>query len=73
MRNSHCRTWIVTRKLKNVENEKQTLQEVKYVEKHWKTSKMGNAHCRTSKMDIKLENERNQKLTEQDLEYGEKH
>ena len=28
-RNIHCRTWNMTRKLKNMENEKHTLQELK--------------------------------------------
>ena len=39
MRNTHCRTWIVARKLKNVENETQALYDLKYSEK---TDKEGN-------------------------------
>ena len=30
MRNSHCKTWNMARKPKITENEKNTLQEVKY-------------------------------------------
>ena len=34
MRNAHCRTWNIARKLKNTENEKYTLKDVKYVEEN---------------------------------------
>ena len=34
MRNAHCRTWNMARKLKNVENEKHTLWDMKYGEEH---------------------------------------
>ena len=34
MRNAHGRTWSMARKLKNIENEKYTLQDIKYDEKH---------------------------------------
>ena len=34
MRNVHCRTWNKARKLKNVKNEKGTLEEMEYGEKH---------------------------------------
>ena len=34
MRNAHCRTWNMARKLKNVENEKYKMQELEYNEKH---------------------------------------
>ena len=33
MRNTHCRTWIMGRKLKKVENETQTLYDLEYGEK----------------------------------------
>jgi hypothetical protein len=33
MRNTHFRNWIVARKLKNVENETQTLYELEYGKK----------------------------------------
>ena len=36
MRNAHCRTWNMARKLKITENEKYTLKAVKYVEKKLK-------------------------------------
>jgi hypothetical protein len=34
MRIKHCRTWIVARKLKNVENDTNTLYDLKYGKKH---------------------------------------
>ena len=34
MRNIHCRTWILARKLKKVENETLTLYDLEYGEKH---------------------------------------
>ena len=34
MRNAHCRTWNMARKLKNVEYRKQTLYDLEYGEKH---------------------------------------
>ena len=40
MRNAHCRTWNMARKLKIKENEKYTLQEVKYGEENWKGGKL---------------------------------
>ena len=33
-RNAHCRTWNMVRKLKIMENEKNTLQGMEYGEKH---------------------------------------
>ena len=47
MRNAHCRTWNMVRKLKNMENETQTLFDLEYSEKNSKTWKKRNAHCRT--------------------------
>ena len=58
------------KKLKNVKNEKHTLQDLEYGEKT-KTWTTRNGHCRT--VATKLTNEENEKLTWQDLEYGEKH
>ena len=43
-------------KLKNVENETQTLQYLEYDKKHCKSQKMRNAHCRTWNMVKKTEN-----------------
>ena len=34
MTNAHCKTWNMARKLKNLENEKGTLQDLEYGEKH---------------------------------------
>ena len=34
MRNAHCRLWNMARKLKNVENEKRTMQDMEHGEKH---------------------------------------
>ena len=39
MRHKHCMTWNMARKLKNVENETQTLFDLEYGEKHSKTWK----------------------------------
>ena len=36
IRNEHCGTWIMVKKLKNVENDTQTLYEQEYGEKNWK-------------------------------------
>ena len=36
MRNAHCRTWDIVRKLKITENEKYTLQDVKYGQENCK-------------------------------------
>ena len=49
---AHCRTWNMARKLKNVENETQTLFDLVHEEKHWKRCKMRNVHCRTWNMAI---------------------
>ena len=61
MRNAQCRTWKLTRKLKNVENETQTLYDLEYSEKHSKTWEIRNVHCWTRNMarnNKKLENEK---------------
>ena len=44
MRNTHSRTWIMARKLKNVENETQTLFDLVCDKKQGKTWQMKNAH-----------------------------
>ena len=36
MRNTNCRTWIMARKMKNIENETQTLYNLEHGEKHSK-------------------------------------
>ena len=47
MRDAHCRTWNMVRKLTNKENEKLTWQDLVYSNKHRKTWKMRNVHFRT--------------------------
>ena len=64
-------TWLET--LRNVENEKCTLQDQGYGEKHSKTWKMRNAHCRTWSMEGKVKIMENENNKLQDVEYGEKH
>jgi hypothetical protein len=61
MRNTHCRTWIMERKLKNVENEIKTLYELEYGEKHWKWRKremhtVGPGICRENWKSWKMRN-----------------
>ena len=56
MKNVHFRTWNMARKLKKVKNEKGTLEEMEYGEKHLKTWKMRNAHYRTCNMARKPKN-----------------
>ena len=50
MRNEHCMTWNMARKLKNVENDTQTLYEQEYGKKNRKTWKMRKAQCKTWNM-----------------------
>jgi hypothetical protein len=54
MKIAHSGTWSKERKLKNMENEKHTLSDLGYGEKHSKTQKMRNAHCGTWSMATKL-------------------
>ena len=51
--NAHCRTWNMARKLKITENEKYTLQDVKYASK---TEKGGNLEMSTVGRGILQEN-----------------
>ena len=62
----------MARKLKIMENETQTLQDLEYGQKQSKTWKMRNAHSRTWNMARKVINVENKKHTLQDLEYFEK-
>ena len=60
-------------KLKNVENETQTLQYLEYDKKHCKSQKMRHAHCNNAGYKIwreTLKNLENEKCTLQNLEYG---
>jgi hypothetical protein len=42
MRNTQCKTWIMARKLKKVENEKSTLKDLQYVKKTENHGKLEN-------------------------------
>ena len=55
MRNAHCRTWNMARKLKNIEIEKYTFLDVKYGKENEEGGKFRSVHCRIWNM------ERNQK------------
>ena len=66
MRNAHCRTWNMARKLKITEHEKYTLQDVKYDKENEKSGKFRNVHCRTWNMARKLKIMENEKFP---LEY----
>ena len=62
MRNAHCRTWNMARKLKITENEIYTLQNVKYGEENLKKcEKFKNVHCKTWNMARKLKIMENEK------------
>ena len=63
MRNAQCRTWNMTKKLKNMKKETQTNFDLEYGGKHSKTWKIRNAHCRTWNMERNLKNMENEKHT----------
>ena len=71
MRNAHGRTWNITRKLKIRENEKYTLQDVKYGEETEKSGKFRNVHCRTWNMARTQKIMENEKHTLDDLKNDE--
>jgi hypothetical protein len=56
-RNTEYITWILARKMKNVENKTQTKYDLEYGNKHWKPWKMKIAHCRIWNMARQLTNE----------------
>ena len=58
MRYTHCWPWIMMKKLKNVENEKCTLQDLEYGEKYAKNWKMRNAQVYDLEYGKKIENHR---------------
>ena len=62
----------MARKLKNVENQKLTQQDLEYGEKNWKKWKMRKAHCKSGICQETLKNEENEKDKLQDLDYGKK-
>ena len=71
MRNAHCRTWNMARKLKITENEKYTLQDVKYGEENRKKWKIQKFPCRTWNMTRKVKIMENDKHPLDDLKNGE--
>ena len=70
MRNPHCKTWNMARKLKITENEKHQLDFLKNDEI---TEKMKNEKCTLQDLEYgeKPENQENEKYTLQDMKYGE--
>ena len=62
-RNVHCRTWNMARKLKIMENEKDTLVDLKNDEITERREKMRNAQCSTWNMARKLKITDNEKYT----------
>ena len=83
MRNAHCRTWNMARKLKNMDNKTKTVQELEY-EKYTlkvldygeKTDNHGKCEIHTLGSEIwreTVKNVKNEKCSLYDLEYGEKH
>ena len=73
MRNAHCRTWSLARKLKIMENEKHTLQDLEYGENQLKNVKNVKYTSRTWVVATKLKNVENETQTLYELEYCEKH
>ena len=71
MRNAHCRTWNIARKLKITENEKYTLQDLKYGGKTEKGGKFWKIRCRTWNMAKKLKIMENEKHPLDDLKNDE--
>ena len=71
MKNEHCWTWNMARKLKTMENEKYTLLDVKYGLKTEKGVKFRNVHCRTWNIARKLKIMGNEKHPLEDLKNNE--
>ena len=71
MRNAHCRTWNMARKLKIMENEKYTIYDVKMARKTEKGGKFRNVHCRTWNIARKLKIMENEKDPLDDLKNDE--
>ena len=71
MRNAHCRTWNMARKLKITENEKYTLQDVIHGKKTEKAGKFRNVHCGRWNMARKLKIMENKKNSLYDLKIDE--
>ena len=60
MRNVHCRTWSMARKLNIMENEKHTQQELDYGEKN--TQKRGKWEMHTVVPGVRRENRKSWKM-----------
>ncbi len=71
MRNAHCRAWNMARKLKITENEKYTLQDVKYGEENEKGGKFRTVNCRSWNMARKLKIMDNEKYSLDDFKNDE--
>ena len=67
MRNAHCRTWNMARKMKITENEKNSLGLETWRGKLKKRGKFRNVHCRTWNMARKLKIRENGKHPLDDL------
>ena len=63
MRNAHCRTWNMARKLKIMENEKYTLENINYYEKSEKHGKYGTNTVEPVKWRETLKNVENEKCS----------
>ena len=71
MRNAHCRTWNLARKLKIKENEKYTFRTCNMARKTEKGGKYRNVHCRTWHMAKKLKIMEDEKHPLDDLKNDE--
>ena len=72
MRNTHCGTWYMARKPKNMQNETKTLFDWTMARNTEYLGKMRNSHLRTWSMVRKPQNMENEKCKLYYLEYGEK-
>ena len=72
MRNVHSRTWNMARNLKNVENEKHTLQDLDCGEKTKKREKCETHTVGHGKGRETMKNVKNEKCTLQDQKCGKK-
>ena len=71
MRNAHCRTWKMARKLKITEYEKYPLQDLNMARKTEKGGKFRNVHCWTWNMARNLKIMENEKYPIDDLKNDE--
>ena len=71
MRNAHCMTWNMARKLKIRENEKYRLQDIKYVEENRKSWKIQKFPLQDMEYGRKLKIMENEKHLLEDLKNDE--